>query len=502
MKKTNSFKTFFLALFMLIGTAGAYAANVSDVLTADKFAATSTSYRDFSGVLFTSPAVYAGNSAKTATNGIQLRTTNSNSGIVTTTSGGKVKSITVVWETNTANGRTLDVYGANSPYTAATDLYGATSGTKLGSIVHGTSTALTVDGDYAYVGIRSNNGALYVTSITIEWEERTPASVKTPVFSVASGTIYEAQNVTITSETEGSAIYYTTNGDEPTATSTAYAGAIAISQSTTLKAVAIKNGESSATATAVYTFPTEVADIAAFLGANTAANNTVYRITGTAVVVYQNGQNLYVKDNSGSMLIYGSQTATYTNGQTLAGICGTYGVYGQSPQMIPTRMPEAGAGSEVMPTTITAMPTKDDVAKFVKLEGITFNNPKFSTTSTVNDTIQFAGERLIIRDNFRKGFVVEVEKQYDVVGLVASFNGAMQVYPISVTAVATSLPKTTLTGITFDGTTLHNPNGIRLSVHSLTGAVITTSNGNIDLSAQPRGVYLVRSGKSSLKIVR
>ncbi len=154
--------------------AGLVVTTVTDVLTSSKFAATSTSYTDFTGVVFTSTAVYAGNSGKAnATNGggIQLRSSNSNSGIVTTASGGKVRKIVVVWANATTNGRTLDIYGKDTAYTAATDLYKSESqGTKLGSIVKGTSTELEITDDYAYIGLRSKSNAMYIDSISITYE--------------------------------------------------------------------------------------------------------------------------------------------------------------------------------------------------------------------------------------------------------------------------------------------------------------------------------------------
>ncbi len=135
-------------------------------------------YVDFSDVSVTSSAQYAGNIAKFKTSSvshagtIQMRTTNSNSGIVTTASGGKATKVVVSWNSETTNGRTIDIYGKNSAYTQATDLYSSdasTKGTKLGSIVCGTSTTLNIDGDYAYIGIRSNSSALYLNNITITW---------------------------------------------------------------------------------------------------------------------------------------------------------------------------------------------------------------------------------------------------------------------------------------------------------------------------------------------
>ena len=134
-------------------------------------------YTPWSGKTATSDAIYAGNSAGSNLT-IQLRTKYSNSGIVTTASGGsRIQKVTVNWNSDTQEGRTLDIYGKNTAYEAATDLYDiATQGTKLGSIVCGTSTKLTVTGDYTYIGIRSKADALYLNSISIDWETGTPAT--------------------------------------------------------------------------------------------------------------------------------------------------------------------------------------------------------------------------------------------------------------------------------------------------------------------------------------
>ena len=122
-----------------------------------------------------SNAVYAGQSAspgsgQTGDGSIQLRSKDSNSGIVTTSSGGKIRKVTVVWNSSTADSRTLNVYGNNSAYDDATDLYYSNyQGTLLGTIIKGTSTELTITGDYAYVGVRSAASAMYLDSITFTW---------------------------------------------------------------------------------------------------------------------------------------------------------------------------------------------------------------------------------------------------------------------------------------------------------------------------------------------
>ena len=142
---------------------------VKDTITSALLTATSTTYTDFSNVAATSQARYAGNSAKSSSGGIQLRSKNSNSGIVSTVSGGKVKSVTITVESGS---NVIDVYGSNTAYTGAGDLYatgeGANQGTKIGSLSE--TGTITFTGNYSYVGIRSNNGAVYVTSVEIVWE--------------------------------------------------------------------------------------------------------------------------------------------------------------------------------------------------------------------------------------------------------------------------------------------------------------------------------------------
>ena len=154
------------------GSAGSTTA-VTDVLDYTVTGITTTYYDDFLGKQAEggSSAVYAGNCAGTD-NTVQLRSTEK-SGIISTTSGGKIKKVTVDWRSTTVEDRTLNLYGKNTAYTSTENLYSNTTsirGTLLGTIVKGTSTELTIDGDYEYIGIRSNDGALFCNSISIQWE--------------------------------------------------------------------------------------------------------------------------------------------------------------------------------------------------------------------------------------------------------------------------------------------------------------------------------------------
>ncbi len=98
-----------------------------------------------------------------------------------------------------------------------------------------------LDGSLVFTGSRAG--------ISIQAGEKTIAeitlsstTVATPSFNPAPATYTSAQIVAITCSTSDTDIYYTTNGSEPTTSSTQYSSAITISSTTTLKARAYKSG--------------------------------------------------------------------------------------------------------------------------------------------------------------------------------------------------------------------------------------------------------------------
>src|SRR5882724_6720313 len=84
----------------------------------------------------------------------------------------------------------------------------------------------------------------------------TPAA--TPVISPSSQTFAGTLSVTITDSTTGASIFYTTNGSTPTTASTPYAGAISVTSTQTIKAIATATGfTQSAVASQTYTLQTQ-----------------------------------------------------------------------------------------------------------------------------------------------------------------------------------------------------------------------------------------------------
>jgi hypothetical protein len=302
--------TFLLTALLLLTGINVWAQSrteITDVLDREFTGVTGSSYTEWSGKTSNSEAVYAGQSAG-GNESIQLRSNGNSSGIITTASGGMVTNVTVIWNENTADSRTLQVYGSHTAYTSPTELYSAeTYGDLLGSIVKGESVELEISGSYEYVGLRSASGAMYLTEIDITWntEGGTPQeTVATPTFNPEAGTYSEAVSVTISCATEGAIIYYTLDGSNPMENGTVYTSAINITETTTVKAFAMKEGYlNSGVASATYTISEAPApSLITIAEARALALNEYALVQG--VVTFIDGRNVYIQDETAGIDLY------------------------------------------------------------------------------------------------------------------------------------------------------------------------------------------------------
>ena len=146
----------------------------------------STTYTDWGlakDMSLTSGIAYAGQSAGD-NDSIQIRSKNSNSGIIAIDNPTSyvVKKVTLTWQASTANNRVVEIYGKNTAYAAASDLYSNdTKGTLIGTLTYNGSSesSITISDSYKYVGIRSGDGAIYLESVEIQWGTL-------PVYSLSS----------------------------------------------------------------------------------------------------------------------------------------------------------------------------------------------------------------------------------------------------------------------------------------------------------------------------
>ena len=149
-----------------------------------------------------------------------------------------------------------------------------------------------------YSGTNEFAAGNYIVSL-----ERPVVVVEKPVFSPVGGTFEEAQTVTITCASEGATIYYTTDGSEPTAQSTEYTEAITISETSTIKAIAIKGSDVSAIAEETYTIqaPSTIEEVRA------QGTGSVFT---KGVVTSVSGKNAYIQDATAAILVYSNSNIT------------------------------------------------------------------------------------------------------------------------------------------------------------------------------------------------
>lgn len=227
----------------------------------------------------------------------------------------------------------------------------------------------------------TNAQALGIDNVSIE--AVTLEQVIVPVISPVSGTYYANQSVTISCATVGATIYYTTDGNDPTTSSTPYSGEFQVTQTTTVKAFAVKDGMAdSAIATADYVLPIPVANIAALRAGTT--GTTLYKLTGEAILTFQQTfrNQKYIQDSTAGILIDDVSNlllTSYNNGDGITGICGTLTLFGGMLQFVPeTTGPAASSsGNSITPQDVSLATLvsnfEDYESELVKVRNVTFD---------------------------------------------------------------------------------------------------------------------------------
>ncbi len=159
----------------------AYQSEVSDALDREFTGVSGNSYKEWSGKSDQSSAVYAGNTAggQSTYVSLQIRGTN-NSGIISTSSGGTLKSVSITFNSHTTNNYAANIYYKDTAYESPSDLQSAnTQGTLAGSITKtysSSSGTINFSGSHGFIGIIASGGTIYVDEIIITYVAEKSAS--------------------------------------------------------------------------------------------------------------------------------------------------------------------------------------------------------------------------------------------------------------------------------------------------------------------------------------
>ena len=484
-----------LTLLLLALVSGSvWGQKVSDEFTYSDFKATNNSYVEFSNIQGSSGALYAGNTA-TSYSAIQLRS-KSNSGIVVTTSTGKrVKGISVGWNSNTSSKRQLDIYGKTSAYSSAADLYKsdvATKGELIGEIPNGT-TSLEITGDYTYIGIRSNDGALYLDKLVITWEGGEQTQVAAPVFAPANGTTFvDKLTVGASCSTEGATIYYTKDGAEPTTGSDKFpTEGVTLTETTTLKAIAVKDGlDNSEVVTATYTKLEPYASLKALKESNIATEEGKPCVVELkdAVVTYADSRKAYIQDETAGLYVFGSnklKAGTILNGVVSAQLVLWNGLY--------ELKVDGGEFDNVAVTNDVEIPVQEvTVAElnqnFAQYESMRVKVVDATVTSSFNDKngeIEQNGEKIALWAA-DESITADVQATVDVTGYPGLYNSTKQLNVILQEDIAVKTAGKTQATLTFDSDAYSVNVG-----ESLTVKATTNSSASVVYSSSDKTIATV-----------
>lgn len=340
-------------------------------------------------------------------------------------------------------------------------------------------------------------------------------SLNTPTFSVNSGNYFSTQSVTISNETAGTQIYYTTDGLTPTENSTLYSSPISITTTTTLKAKAFKAGMvASSVASATYTFPTEVANIAALRALTLPA---FAKLTGEAVLTLKSAtrNTKYIQDATAAVLIddpNGVITTSYNLGDGITGIIGTLATFNSMLQFTPVTNPGTASSTSniVTPTVVALDELTNHQAKLVQVKGIAIaatGNFAASTSYSITGSTS-----AVIRTQYPELNYINTtipQTSQDITGVVLIYNSNLQLIPRSITdfAIATStINPTTNAGIyVVDGKiALKAEAGQLVEVYNAVGqrvAAVRAVEGLNTIGVKAKGVVVVRTAGKLAKVI-
>ncbi len=275
----------------------------------------------------------------------------------------------------------------------------------------------------------ANDKQVRANSIIVTVDDQIPTiTVEAPVISPEGGKFTGTQEVTITCETEGATILYSIND----ADYQEYTAPITLTETATVKAYAELEGETSDVVQATYTKRAEVATLA---DANALPNKTDFVFYGNVVTVYQNGSNLWVKDDSGYGLIYGSQVPkNIPDGSTLKEewdaqyyfFRGAINEY-QYPNNVVVDEEEPLV--EIVPNEYAeAEITNEKINERVLVKGLTL--------TAGEEKYLYTADGMAIYNQFGIEYPTELEgKTFDVEGMVSYYNDKVQIMPITITEV-------------------------------------------------------------------
>jgi len=300
--------------------------------------------------------------------------------------------------------------------------------------------------------------------------------VTAPTISPASGRFKNSIEVTITAE-EGMVIFYTIDGSSPEDFINEYSAPITLTQTATVKAIAL-NPENEAISSVAEVTYTKIEPMTCAQAAAVEKDGEIE--LGQVTVAYVNYKNIYVVDATGAYLVYDNDslvcglkegTTALKAGDVVTGLAGVSSPYKNLPEMKVTSAYDdltVVAGTAPASTEMTTAPVAADVNKIVVLKNVLMTAAgSFTTSATTNLTGKMGETDVTIRNNFRIAQTFTAATYYDITCAVAIYNTTMQVYFISATQVEATVTSIAISGtptkLTYEAGEAFDPAGLTVT---------------------------------------
>ena len=245
-------------------------------------------------------------------------------------------------------------------------------------------TIVPESGKNLIIKIEATANSLYCQSYQFTYTSGTTCA--TPTFTPAAGTVLSGTTVAISTTTADATIYYTmgANPDDPTTSSAVYSTPIEITEATTIKAIAVKDGYNNSTiASAAYTIITPLTTMQQIFDAATSTETQVAVTFNQWVITGNTSYQAYLTDGTKGCMIYGSGHG-FTAGNVLSGtvICKLVLYYGQAElKQLTTTTPgisiETGGSVTPVVSTIDQL-SAVNTGSVVTIKNLTYNGSTLS----------------------------------------------------------------------------------------------------------------------------
>ena len=247
-----------------------------------------------------------------------------------------------------------------------------------------------------------------------------------PTFTPAAGTYFAAQNVTITAE-EGATIYYTIDGTDPTTASTVYSAPIAVGETTTVKAIAVKAEQLSPVASAKYTINLPLTTMDQIFAKATEVGSTatsVQVVMNNWVVTGVKGSNAYLTDGTKGLIIYKSSHG-FVVGDVLSGtVACKVQLYNGSSELT-----ELTKTTEGLTVTTGGTVTPVEVSDVTTLSGVNTGAVVKITGTCTQESSEYYVAGVQLYNSLFTYTNPTVGKKYNVTGVYLQYNTTQEILP-------------------------------------------------------------------------